>query len=81
MKTIIRKEDKEQLINSIDFTESEYNKKDTNATFDEFVDQIISDCDESGGTLEDAVFISNDAFSQLKEKKTYKIFASGGFHN
>lgn len=81
MKTIIRKEDKEQLINSIDFTESEYNKMDTNATFDEFIDQIISDCDESGGTLEDAVFIGNDAFSNLKEKKTYKIFASGGFHN
>ena len=68
MKTIIRKEDKEQLIDSIDFTESDYNEKDANATFDEFIEQVISDCRDNNGTIEDAVFEANDAFSQLKEK-------------
>ena len=73
MKTIIRKEDKEQLIDSIDFSERDYNKKDTNLSFDEFLNQIISDCEDSQGSLDDAIFIANDAYAQLKDKRTYDV--------
>ena len=57
---------KQELIDSIDFTESDYNEKDANATFDEFIEQVISDCRDNNGSFEDAVFNANDAFNNLK---------------
>ena len=56
------------LLNSIDFTEEEYNEKVSGEgfeTFDKFIDNILSSVKENNGTLEDAVFIANDAFKQL----------------
>nr|WP_308570850.1 hypothetical protein [uncultured Prevotella sp.] len=60
--------DRDELVNSIDFTEEDYQQKDTNTSFDEFIDQVISDCRENNGAIEDAVFEANDAYSLLKDK-------------
>lgn len=59
---------KEELINSIEFTKEEYNEKTNGegfATFDEFIDNIISSVEENNGTLEDAIFIANDSYNNL----------------
>lgn len=59
---------KTDLINSIDFTEDEYNEKVSGEdfeTFDKFIDKIISSTEENSGTLEDAIFMADDAFKQL----------------
>lgn len=62
---------KEQLIDSLTFTEDDYNKAnegcDEYATFDEFIDGIIDACREWDGTLEDAVFQAEDAFEKIKQ--------------
>lgn len=59
---------KESVLSKIEFTEVEYKEKtsgESYATFDEFVDKIIKDTIEYNGTIEDAVFIANDAYSKL----------------
>lgn len=60
---------REDIIDMIDFSEEEYNEKvagkDDVATFDEFIDSIINIVKENNGTIEDAVFIANDAYRQL----------------
>lgn len=56
---------KMQLIDSIDFSKEEYNQKTENgdyASFDEFIESILKTVEENNGTLEDAVYIANDAF-------------------
>ncbi len=56
------------LLNSIDFTEEEYNEKVSGEgfeNFDKFIDNILSSVKENSGTLEDAIFMANDAFKQL----------------
>lgn len=59
-----------QLIDSINFTEDEYNKSaegsNANASFNEFIKSIMDACKECNGTLEDAVFIAEDAFEKIK---------------
>ena len=60
---------KEQVINALDFTEKEYCKKAQGhngySSFDEFIKGILSSCEECNGSLEDAVFIANDAYEKL----------------
>lgn len=60
---------REDIIDMIDFSEEEYNErvagKDDVATFDEFIDNIINIVKENNGTIEDAVFIANDAYRNL----------------
>ncbi len=56
------------LLNSIDFTEEEYNEKVSGEgfeNFDKLIDNILSSVKENSGTLEDAIFMANDAFKQL----------------
>ena len=59
----------DELIDSIDFTEDEYNERvegmDGVATFNDFLANIISSVKDNNGSLEDAVFIANDAFAKL----------------
>lgn len=59
---------REEIISGIDFTEEEYNEKIAGqdmASFDEFIDNIVKITEENNGTVEDAVFISDDAFRHL----------------
>lgn len=60
---------REDIIDMIDFSEEEYNErvtgKDDVATFDEFIDNVINIVKENNGTIEDAVFIANDAYRNL----------------
>lgn len=57
-----------ELIDNIVFTEEEYNirtKDEDCASFDEFIDAILMFVNESGGSLEDAVDMANEAFLGL----------------
>ena len=57
-----------ELVANICFTEEEYNirTRDENcASFDEFIDAILMFVKESGGCLEDAVDMANEAFLGL----------------
>lgn len=60
---------KDYIIDSIDFTEEEYNdfiKNDNGyVSFDEFVDRTIQDTEDNEGTSEDAIFILNDAWNKM----------------
>ena len=60
---------REDVIDMIDFSKEEYNEKvagkDDVATFDEFIDSIINIAKENNRTIEDAVFIANDAYRHL----------------
>lgn len=59
---------REEIISGIDFTEEEYNEKIAGqdmASFDEFIDNIVKITAENNGTVEDAVFIADDAFRHL----------------
>lgn len=60
----------DQLIDSINFTEDDYNKaavsSGANASFAEFIQGIVDACRECDGTLEDAVFQAEDAFEKIK---------------
>lgn len=50
------------------FTEEEYNARTLGegvASFDEFINAIVAFVEESGGSLEDAVDMANDAYFQL----------------
>lgn len=59
----------DELIDSIDFSEEEYNERveglDDIATFNEFLENIIKIVRDNHGTIEDAVYIANDAFMNL----------------
>ena len=57
----------EELIAAISFTAEDYNAVADSecASFELFVEGIIAMTEEQGGTLEDAIFIAEDAFSQL----------------
>ena len=79
-----------QLIDSINFTEDDYNKEvengNANASFKEFIKGIMDACGECGGTLEDAIFQAEDAFEKISkgtgdgnskkitEKSTFSLF-------
>ena len=60
---------REEIISGIDFTEEEYSEKiarqEDMASFDEFIDNIVKITEENNGTVEDAVFIADDAFRKL----------------
>ena len=59
---------KTELIENIGFTEEEYNARTLGegvASFDEFINAIVAFVEESGGSLEDAVDMANDAYFQL----------------
>ncbi len=60
---------REEIISGIDFTEEEYNEKiagqEGMASFDEFIDNVVKITEENNGTVEDAVFIADDAFRKL----------------
>lgn len=60
---------KDDIIAQIDFTEDEYNVKSRKgegfATFDEFITSILNTMIEQKGTIADAVFVANDAYSLL----------------
>lgn len=58
---------KTELIESLDFTEEDYNEKiagEDVASFNEFIDAIIVFVEQNGGTLEDAIIMANDTYSQ-----------------
>ena len=59
---------KTELIENIGFTKEEYNARPLGedvASFDEFINAIVAFVEESGGSLEDAVDMANDAYFQL----------------
>lgn len=59
---------KTELIENLDFTEKDYNEKiagEDIASFNEFIDAIIAFVEQSGGTLEDAIIMADDAYYQL----------------
>ncbi len=59
---------KTDLIENLDFTEEDYNEKTAGediASFNEFIDAVIAFVEQSGGTLEDAIILANDAYYQL----------------
>lgn len=59
---------KTELIESLDFTEEDYNEKIAGkdvASFNEFIDAIIVFVEQNGGTLEDAIIMANDTYYQL----------------
>lgn len=60
-----------QLIDSINFTEDDYNKaaesSNANASFEEFVRGVMDACEECNGTLEDAIFQAEDAFDKISK--------------
>ena len=65
---IIEMKMKTKLIESLDFTEEEYNEKTAGediASFNEFIDAVIAFVEQSGGTLEDAIVMANEAYYQL----------------
>lgn len=68
---------KDQLISSLSFDESDYNKaiegSDENATFDEFIENIMDSCRECNGTLLDATFIADDSFESIG-KRVYDVY-------
>lgn len=60
----------ENLITAIDFTEQDYNAVADRecVSFSEFIVCVICLTENQNGTLEDAVFIANDAYAKLCEK-------------
>ena len=59
---------KTELIENLDFTEKDYNEKTAGediASFNEFIDAIIAFVEQSGGTLEAAIIMADDAYYQL----------------
>ena len=57
-----------ELIDNICFTEEEYDIRtgdESCASFDEFIDAILMFVNESGGGLEEAVDMANEAFLGL----------------
>ena len=59
---------KTELIENLDFTEKDYNEKTAGEdidSFNEFIDAIIAFVEQSGGTLEDAIIMADDAYYQL----------------
>ncbi len=58
---------KYDVLIKIDFTKEEYEEKTDNscAIFDEFIDKIVEDTIENEGSVYDAVFVANDAYSKL----------------
>lgn len=56
------------IINGISFDKEEYEVKtkgDGYNTFDEFINAIVSIVLEVEGTIEDGIFIANDAYEKL----------------
>ncbi len=53
----------DDIVDGIDFTEDDYIKaaKKDDATFKESIHNIMNICKECNGTLEDAIFIAEDA--------------------
>ena len=68
---------KDQLISSLSFDENDYNNaiegSSENATFDEFIQNIMDACKENNGILGDAIFIADDAFEKLG-KKVFNVY-------
>lgn len=62
---------KEELVNNIDFTQEEYEEiaqGEGISSFDKFIENVVSIVKEHNGTLEDAIFIANDAFSKFEKE-------------
>lgn len=56
------------VVDEIDFTREEYEKKAAGkdyATFDKFIDTIVESAIENNGGVDDVVFIANDAYDKL----------------
>ena len=68
---------KNELIASLTFDETDYNKATEGsseyATFDEFIDKIMDSCRECNGTLLDATFIADDSFESIG-KRVYDVY-------
>jgi hypothetical protein len=68
---------KEQLIDSLTFTEDDYNKAiegcNEYAIFDEFIQNIMDSCKECNGILGDAISIAENSFESLG-KKIYDVY-------
>lgn len=65
-----------ELINSLTFTEDDFNKaaecKRINITFKEFIQDIMGYCQKNGCALCDAIFLAEDDFKEFS-KKTYNV--------
>lgn len=59
----------EQLIDGINFSESDYVKTaknyGANATFDEFIQGTMGVCEDCNGTLDDAIEIAENAYNAI----------------
>ena len=66
----------DELIDSLNFTESDYKKaaelKGVNTSFKEFIQDIMDYCQKYGCALDDAIFLAEDDFKDLA-KKTYDV--------
>ena len=56
----------ETLEDSLNFTRNDYNQLLNVVTFDEFLQDIADSVKDNDGTIEDAIFIANDAFEKLQ---------------
>lgn len=65
--------DKDELADSLDFTEDEFNQKERDVSFDEFLNQVISIAKEFNGTMEDAIEEANDDYLALQVDKDQLI--------
>ena len=66
----------DELIDSLNFTESDYKKaaerKGVKTIFKEFIQDIMDYCQKYGCALDDAIFLAEDDFKDLA-KKTYDV--------
>lgn len=65
-----------ELINSLSFTEDDFNKaaecKRISISFKEFIQDIMGYCQKYGCALDDAIFLAEDDFKEFS-KKTYNV--------
>jgi hypothetical protein len=57
-----------EIVRGISFTREQYEAKTRGCgmvSFDAFINNIAVSCHENDGTIEDAVFIANDAYYKL----------------
>jgi hypothetical protein len=65
----MEKINKQELIDSIEITEDEYNTHPNIVPFNNYIENVITDVEENFGTLEDAIFIIDDGCRNLLERK------------
>ena len=56
-----------KLERCLDFSRKDYENLQNVVSFEEFLENIIQTVEENNGSLEDAIFIANDAYNKLQK--------------